>query len=223
MTWYADEVIARATPEAVRTFVSDALLAPFSYHLANPLEHPWHTPELVHGLPPEGLLVVRPVCDATSDADPAEWYGEACLDWQSFSGRTDEPLQIDRERVAKECSMSVEDLPPHSLLQQLKSLAATSGTTVLFYSCFMWGGDVEREYAWIFERSETALVGVPPGAPGERRSVAAFEDSKPMRVRSGDVLMEALKHLSLELPTPYFAPHTRSFPWVRYKLLREPA
>src|SRR5947208_12379304 len=99
MTWYADEVIALATPEAVRAIRSDTLLAPFSYHLTNPLEYAWHTPEVVHGLPEEGLLVIRPVCDATPDEGPVDWYDEPFLDWLSFSGRVGTSPHIDRERI----------------------------------------------------------------------------------------------------------------------------
>ena len=87
----------------------------------------------------------------------------------------------------------------------------------------MWGGDIEGEYAWIFGRSGIALVSLPPDTPGERRPLAIVEHSEPVRIVSGDVLACALKHLSLDLPTPFFAPHTRSFPWERYKLVGKPA
>jgi len=40
---------------------------------------------------------------------------------------------------------------------------------------------------------------------------------------TGDVLVSTLGHLSLDLPTPFFAPHTRSFPWAKYKLGGVPA
>ena len=222
MTCYADEVIALATPEAVRTVRFDPLLAPFSYHLTHPLQHDWHTPEVAHGLPEEGLLVIRPICDATPDEGPADWYGEPVLDWLSFSGQASTSPQIDRERVVKDCSVSIESLPPPSLLSRVKCLAAETQTPFLFYSCFMWGGEIEREYAWIFGRSEIALVGLPWNGTDERGALAIMEPSAPVRVESGDVLVSALEHLSLHLPTPFFAPHNRSFPWERYKLAATP-
>lgn len=219
MTWFAHEVIAQATPEVLLTVRSNRQVSLFSYHIAHLLEHEWHTPEVVHGLPEGGLVVIRPVCDITPDESPADWYNEPLLDWCTFPERVSPTLEIDRGRVAEDCGLNIDCLPPPAFLAQLKEFAARTQSTFLFYSCFMWGGDIEIEYAWVFGATENVLVSLPSDSPGEYRPLAKLNRSNSVRSETGDVLVCALKHLSLELPTPYFAPHTRSFPWAKYKLV----
>jgi len=223
MTWYADQVMATASPGAIRAFRADPVLRPFAYHLTNPLDHAWHSAEVIHRLPEHGLLVLRPVCDATPGESPADWYGEPVLDWHSFVHRADAVPMIDRIRVAESCSLAPEAVPPNSFLSHLKRLALETRSTFAFYSCSMWGGDVECEYAWVFGDSERALIGLQPEMPGAARLLAILEPLEPTRVVTGDVLVSTLGHLSLDLPTPYFAPHTRSFPWAKSKLGDKPA
>lgn len=218
MTWYADQVMATASSGVIRAVRADPVLRPFAYHLTNPLDHEWHSAEVVHRLPENGLVVLRPVCDATPDEYPADWYGEPVLDWHSFVDRTDAVPMIDRARVAESCSVASEAVPPIGFLSYLKRLALETQSTFVFYSCSMWGGDVECEYAWLFGDTERALVSLRPEIPGAPRPLAILEPLKPTRVVTGDVLVSTLGHLSLDLPTPFFAPHTRSFAWSKYKL-----
>ena len=137
MTWYADEVIATASARVLRAVGSAPVLAPFAYHVTNPLEHEWHSAEVVHGLPENGLVVIRPVCDPTPDESPADWYGEPVLDWHSFDDQADSTVMIDRTQVAESCSISLEVLPPAGLLSYLKGLALETQSTFVFYSCSM--------------------------------------------------------------------------------------
>jgi len=222
MTWYADEIFAVATAEVLQAIRADALLAPFSYLLSEPFDFAWHKPEVAHGFPKAGLLVIQPVCGADPDEYKTSWYREPILDWHSFSERSSLALEIDPMRVSEECSIDAEALPPRALLGHLKYLARETRTPFVFYSCAMWGGDVEAEYAWVFGESDVALVSLSPNSPGGPRPVAIVTPSEPTRIVTGDTLVLALAHLSLELPTPFFAPHTRSFPWARYKLDGDP-
>jgi len=163
-------------------------------------------------------------CDLCSAwKSPADWYGGPVLDWHSFVDRADSVAMIDRTRLAESWSTALEVIPPIGLLSYLKGLALETQSTVVFYSCSMWGGDVEREYAWIFGDTELALVGLQSETPGGPRPVAILEPSEPTRVVTGDVLVSTLRHLSLALPAPFFAPHTRAFPWGKYNLARRPA
>jgi hypothetical protein len=61
----------------------------------------------------------------------------------------------------------------------------------------MWGGDIDYEYCLVYEPTE---------------SVVFTTDGSRI-----DALRAGLVKIGLELPTPYFAPHTRSYPWQMHK------
>lgn len=124
MTWYADEILTVGTPAAIRAIADDGLLAPFAYHLREPLDHDWPVPEVVHGLPERGVVVVRPVCATTPGDSPVDWYGEPVLDWQRFSGETDSELLALRARAA-EARHGLETVPPAAFLAHLRHLERT--------------------------------------------------------------------------------------------------
>lgn len=48
----------------------------------------------------------------------------------------------------------------------------------------------------------------------------AYRPGEPGVMKTADALVETMKHLGLDLPTPYFALHTRSFPWHQHKVER---
>src|SRR4051812_47179699 len=117
MTWYADEIIAVATPEVLQTVRENSTLAPFAYHVTNPLSHRWYTKEIIHELPGEGLLVIRPVCKA----ELAEWYREPVLNWDCFAEQFRLLPQIDRTRFVQKCRRPPADLAPLALLSCIKT------------------------------------------------------------------------------------------------------
>src|SRR5262245_39748944 len=162
MTWHADEVIAPVSAEVIRAVGSDSLLAEFAYHLTDPLEHDWHTPGAIHRLPAGGLLVVRPVCDESS----ADWYGEPVLDWRAFPARATPPPLVDRARVAESCGVEPDAVVAEPPLSYLKALAVKTGRPFVFYSCSMWGGDIDIEYAWVLGPSEVVFAIAEPDVPG---------------------------------------------------------
>jgi hypothetical protein len=212
MTWRADEIMIPASSLALQTVREDALLAPFAYVLKNPagernLQH-------IDPLPPEGLLVLRPVCDASDDA-AVDWYHEPLLDWASFPGPADHPFEADRARVAEATDSAIEALPPTNMLSYLWRIAQRTQVSLLVYSCFMWGGNVESEQAWIVGASNLAIVNRVQGdSPNQ---VVIVQRAAPVRIAEGDVLSLALEHLGIVLPTPHFLPHTRTFPWQDYR------
>src|SRR5260221_7705341 len=150
MTWYADEVLAASSPRVLQAIASNAMLAPFAYHLKPPLDHEWHTPGVIHGLPEGGLVVVRPICDVTPNDSPADWYARPALDWSSLTGFSNAKLVVDPTVIAERCNVVLEPAPPVGLLHFLRDLADETESIFVFYSCRMWGGEVEQEYAWIF-------------------------------------------------------------------------
>lgn len=87
--------------------------------------------------------------------------------------------------------------PPAPLRQALAGMAATLDQAVIYYACRMWGGDIDYEYCLSYSPSEALLVTKPGG-----------EDS----------LRLGLEKVGLQLPTRYFALHTREFPWDTHKL-----
>lgn len=212
MTWRADEILARATPPVLRAIEGDDLLAPFAYLLENPSEE--RGLRYVDGLPPEGLVVVRPVGDP-NDQGAADWYSQPMLDWALVPGPPDTLFEADRARVAEATDGAVESFPPAALLSYLGRLARRTRSPLVVYSCVMWGGAVESEQAWIVGTSQLAIVNRAPDEPGQ---VVIVERTAPIRIVEGDVLSRALAHLGAVLPTPHFLPHTRSFPWKQYRL-----
>jgi hypothetical protein len=212
VTWFADEVIAPANRRVLRAVEADPLLAPFAYHLT--------APGVFENCPEEGLVVIRPVCDSSPDDFPAAWYNEPVLDRQSFQQCDCPPLLIGIDRVAEICSCEPTDLPPVSLLAYLKAFAARTQSTIIFYSCFMWGGDIETERVWVFDDSEVVLVSVSQeGTPSQRRT-AILEPEGIVHHDPGGPLVLALQSIKVFLKSPHFTPHTRSFPWQNYKLIQ---
>lgn len=88
-------------------------------------------------------------------------------------------------------------------------------TTIAYYHCTLWGGDVEIEYSWVFTPEEIAYSFV--SYDGNSIRLIEYHPSKPKESGTGDVLVETMKHFGLNLPTPYFALHTWSFLWQKYK------
>ena len=203
MTWYADEIILRATPGARETVMATPQFAPFSYHIRSVKGHAWYKREQEHGVTDDGLLVVRPVCGNSSHG--FEWHGIPVLDWTTleFEPRAESLLD---QCVAKELSeyLDEESLPPSSLRKAVAGLSLRTGEPVIYFGCGMWGGDIVYEYCLVYEPKESLVMTKPtppPDPPGTE-----------------DALRAGLLKLGLRLPTPYFAPHTRDFPWRTHKL-----
>ena len=74
---------------------------------------------------------------------------------------------------------------------------------VVYYSCSMWGGDIDHEYCLLYEPQESLLL-----TNASERGHGAER-----------ALVQGLQKLGLALPTPFFAPHTRSFDWAARKLV----
>jgi len=179
MTWYADEIILRATPRALALVSTSQTLRPFSYHVRSLAGHHWYRKEHEHSLPEEGLLVIRPVGP------------------QLFETNNAAPLRAEVTNELLTLLDGETTPPPTSLRQALAAMAATLDQAVIYYSCRMWAGDIDYEYCLSYGPDEALLVTQPD-----------TEDS----LRAG------LRKVGLDLPTHYFALHTREFPWDTHKL-----
>lgn len=219
MTWYANNVYAKRSKTLEsrlgREFPGSV------YRVDDVQSHSWWKPEIAHGVPDGGLLAVRPISNGDHSDHLHEWYGEPVLSWNEFPrfDAGDRDLLIP-PRILPEAEDSLDILPSEGFLQFLHRIAREFSTATLYYQCFMWGGDTEIEFAFVYSNGDEFLY-----------SFAGFQDDKPqLEIRknssspttsSGDVLIHALDHIGLRLPSPYFAPHTRSFPWDRYRVTEQ--
>jgi hypothetical protein len=203
MTWYADEIILRASTAALEAVRTSAHLAPFAYHIRSLDEHEWYREDHKHGLPDGGLLVIRPVCGSSSRG--SDWHGVAALDWAELPFESVAEGLLDTA-VTQRLSeyLDEESVPPLQLRKAVASLAAHLGQPVLYYGCGMWGGDIDYEYSLVYEPTESVVL-----------TKSGFQSDGP---GTEDSLRAGLVKIGLGLQTMYFAPHTRSYPWQMHKL-----
>lgn len=202
MTWYASEIILRATPAALARVNASPLLRPFSYHVQALAEHEWYCDEQRHSLPDEGLLVVRPVCGISSDG--ASWRGTPILEWSSLDSLPSAECYLNEE-VSRDLAIYLdgEPPPPSSFRKAAATLALELKLPIIYYGCGMWGGDIEYEYCLVYEPKESLFL---------------TKRSCPDTDGTNDSLRRGLLKVGLSLPTGYFALHTRSFPWETHRL-----
>lgn len=174
--------------------VAGSRLAPYAFHITDLDDYLWHCPEAAHGLPEGGLLAIRLPDGASAGADER---------------REEEKLeQAARLLSVPGTAALAEHLPadkqiPQQLRLSAAYLALQVGQPILYYTCEMWAGEVEFECTLVYSPAESVLCtdvseSISPGAP--------------------DALRDGLLRIGLRLPTRYFAPHARDFPWSRYRL-----
>jgi hypothetical protein len=200
MTWYANEIVLPATDQAMEWVRREPTVRAFAYCVRSIESHPWYDPRAKHGLPVDGLLFVRPVHGRNCAA--GEWHDDASLDWAKLSPST--PTFPSDETVSRQLAdyLGEDETPPEQFRSFLSGLSRELSCPVLYYACAMWGGDIEFEYTLLYSPQEVLqLTATTPNAPP-----GGVQDS----------LVPALARLGLNLPTAYFAPHTRGFPWEEY-------
>lgn len=216
MTWYADHLFADPSRSLIDQFLADPVLANHVYRVDNLADFDWHDSKVKHDLGPKGLLVVRPICDPHSHR--AEWYGQDFVSWLDVDSLESVELHVAPSLLQGDSpDYDLSDYPPLSFLKYIKQLSKGHGATLAFYHCSMWGGDTDIEYAWIFRN------GVEFAYSGSHfrdfpNIVTEFHPNSPKIETKGFVLVKTLANFSIDLPTPYFALHTRSFPWDAKKI-----
>jgi hypothetical protein len=197
MTWYAHEIICQPTPEILAELRAHPVLSKGIYWVRDLDDFQWFRPEVRHGLPEDGLVIVRPV------SSPQGFEGcyddkVPILSWHLDSIVTDEKSEAE-DQVFN---------PPDTLKHFLRNLSRKTSSVTAFYQCVMWAGIVDWETSWVYTPEEF-IYAHPANAPDAIFAIPEH-DHQP--------LIALLRHFGLYLPTTYFALHTRSFPWARYKV-----
>ena len=213
MTWYANRVYINATPAVLERLGRESALDGHIFLLTGALPASWRPDSGEVRLPASGLVVVKEI---GAPEDPAEvmdpqrlhsWYRkDEFLSWDVLHG----PPDIDVLEGAHIHDL-VREAPPAPFLRYLKALHAATGAPVTYYLGATWGGDIEREYAWVFDGREVVYAFTSDTSTIEL-------DAHGRRERSEGVLPLALAHHGIQLPSPYFVPHRTTFDWARYRL-----
>jgi hypothetical protein len=212
MTWYANRIYINATPEALVAVRSEPSFAGHLFLLTGslPVSTRRGVPEL--RLPDRGLLVIKEIGSGTEqEGEPPKhwWYApDEWLSWSALQGPRDQDV-IDPSNIQE---LAEVERPPLAFLRYLRALHVSCNSPVTYYASFMWGGDVESEYAWVFAEHEVVYCDAPAGA------VEVDADGNRHRLTDRGVLESALAHHGLDLPTAYFPPHTRKFDWDTRRL-----
>ena len=217
MTWYTTQVFVEPKQSIISAFCSAGLLSNGLFLIKHLDSYQWPHPESYHNIPVNGLLIVRELCNPNTHA--ASWHGENAIYWNNSVRYTDtdviRPIDI---FSPDEFDISEESYPQIELLHFLKQVSKATNSTISLYHCAMWAGDIEEDFAWVFSDEDKVYV------LKERNSKQIIEyRGSGLNVISrvtpeGNVLQLVLRHHGIELRSRYFAPHTRSFAWEKYKL-----
>ncbi len=191
MTWSADKILLAGSRRAVE-IVGRSSLAPYAFHITDLDGYPWHRPEAAHGLPEGGLLAIRLPDGASAGA------GE----WREEGEQARHLLSVTATAVLAEHLPADKQIPEQRRLSTAH-LALQVGQPILHYRCEMWAGELEFECTLVYSPAESVLC------------ADVSESSSPA---APDALRDGLLRIGLQLPTRYFAPHARDFPWSRYRL-----
>lgn len=214
MTWYASQIITTGSPAVIAAIESNPLFTDHVFRVTNPIQHDWHSPKVKHSVPDEGLVFIRPICDPADYI--SEWHGDEALSWGRFEKAPGLDVTLTPHAIAeRHVKLEADAFPAADILRVTKKLNADTNVPVAFYYCFFWGGEVEVEYAWIFDGSERVLIRLTEDVPPTINRLIEINLNNET-VIDDDVLVRALRFLSCDLPTPFFAPHTRSFPWDQH-------
>jgi hypothetical protein len=205
MTWYADEILTVASTVAVN-WAATSPFADFAYVLPPLDDSCWHYPMQPQEIPKDGLLVIRPIGSGSSNN--ADWYGMPLLDWSRFQETA--PPDTNHSEVDRVLSAYLDEdsIPPPSFRRFLCKLSRILNQPMIYYACAMWGGEIDYEYSLIYSPDESIVTTnswLSPEVKGE-----------------SDSLRAGLQALGVHLPSSYFAPHTRSFPWEMYRIDKKP-
>lgn len=218
MTWYAKELIFKATDEAWHAIEDDIAIRKHLYVLRGPIEYDWYRPENKHSYPDDGLFVIRPIC--SQEARAYEWFkcDDTPLNPNDILLSDIFDLEIDMAKVEANHHLSGKafdmEMPCH-ILHFAKYLSQKINSTVVYYDVEFWGGAVEYELAWIFNQSEQAIINKPN--IHEESFIKKITPDIESTIE-GNVLRYALAKLDCQLQNGFFLPHTRSFPWIEHKV-----
>lgn len=176
---------------------------------------------LRHGLPPSGLLAIGPRIYETGYDRGGDKAGRGFIKnystgfstcWSTIPAQNT-PVSILPSRLEVNAETK-------QLLAFLQHLHQVTAQVLVLYYCSMWGGDVDEEYAVVFDKdmhiywrdTETDTTWL---LQGEN----ALETEKAIEAESGPLSL-SLAHLQLFLPSGFFALHQTSFDWKQYRFTK---
>ena len=213
MTWYASEVLAKCNEALLAAVMNEPRIAAHAYLIQEPIPYEINGTQSVFHPPEGGLLVIRPICDPETHC--ASWHNSEVLSWHSLSGPSDVTVLLPQSLGKHVDQERLDEFPPVAFLSYLKKLAMVSNADLVFFHCFMWGGDTEFEYSWSFGRREQVSLVLEPGVT----SKVARSCSTSIELLDLDLLSDALAYLGAPIPSPFCILHTGGFPWERFKVV----
>src|SRR6185436_11230713 len=113
MTWYAYHLFAEASPLLLDKFLASPAMSKGVYWVRDIKDYPWHDSRVQHNLPPNGLIVVRPIADPNSHF--AEWFKNNVISWFEIQGDETVELNITPNKLQQDNSdYSLEEYPPQA-------------------------------------------------------------------------------------------------------------
>jgi hypothetical protein len=211
VTWFAEEILAPARPGVVEELSSFSGYRDAIYVIREIPPQEWWPEPIRHGVPPEGLVFVRPVGEP---GHHETWLGPV-IPWLPPPGRGAIAPEIAEADVRLEEVSAADVLPPHDFLAYLKHVSATHHAPVAYGFFSTWGGTNELEYAWIFSDSERLLINETTG-----HGCVEFRPGGASTAIDQPLLSVLASALGFTLRDGYFAPHTRAFDWERHRFRR---
>ena len=222
MSWRADQIYTIPTVELIE-YLQEINTLSDGLFLVNDLEgirSDWtrefmlsnkknENSSLKHALPDSGLLAILPKMYLTGyDSDVSDFWVEYSSykedKWSFMESFSFEPYKTDLEF----------SLNQKRLLTFLEFLNKKFNVPLLYYYCEMWGGDIDKEHAIVFNDIIKSYA-----FDAENETDVEITSSGKNKLVS-TVLQTAFQHLSLNLPTWFFALHESSFDWKRYHITK---
>ena len=238
MLWYTSHIYAEAKTEVLTLLRSDPATLPGLFYFRE-LGY-YDTRYIVKdGLPKNGLIVIREVCNAKktdSDFDEVQFHQQRdapVLSWWSWVGPSNLevflPSAIPTMKFGRIFyNHELNPTPPLEFLQYLKHLSISGKANIGFYHFCIAGGDApaEAEYAWLFGDKELIFVRYIDGY----KNVTCFnpvEEPRNILVDSMNerqpILRLVMDYLNVTLrPESYFHPNPENYfsyvDWNNYKV-----
>ncbi len=219
MTWSAGHIYAEPKPSIISAFCAVDALSTGLYLVKDLTGHEWWHDENRHNMPTNGLLVVRELSSSEDKSDEGDE-----VFWDGVVGPLDTEI-IHLPGVLPWGS------PPVEFLRFLKWVSDTTDTTVTYYHCRTWGGLVDSQFAWIFDREDKVYILNTPDYLQDNNpnvaipdlqnldSIIEYTEAGQRIIPDKDLLALTLRPYGINLShTGHFALHTRNFDWKRYKL-----
>lgn len=210
------------------------MLSKGMYLLTDVDGHQWLYPKGRHGMPPNGLLVVREVCNPETDNKPynpnvyeSSWHGNSAIPWADLTGPQEIDIILPPVIPARSASQVTFDIlesskrayPPIEFLRYLKHLSRLTGSSITYYHHESGGNGIyEQEFAWTFGNEDKVYVLYGYDYILEYSNEVTKQLPSLVNGIRQSALMVVLRQYGLKLPTHYFAPHTRNFNWNKYRI-----